>query len=140
MVGIETKYKKVYSSGKRKAAVARAIIQTGTGKVKFNGRDYKNLEFLKRLRIEEPIRLAENLFGKLEIDCVLNVKGGGAEGQIDAARLALAKGLIAFTQSTELKNAFLSYDRTLLVADSRRKETRKPGDSKARAMRQTSYR
>lgn len=33
-----------------------------------------------------------------------------------------------------------AYDRNLLVADVRRKETRKPGDSKARAMRQSSKR
>ena len=44
------------------------------------------------------------------------------------------------TKSAELKKAFLSYDRGLLVADTRRKETYKPGDSKARAKRQKSYR
>ena len=140
MVGIETRYKKVYASGKRKAAVARAIIQTGKGKVTFNGRDYSTLQLFDRLKLEEPLRIAEAVLGKSEFDCVLTVQGGGSQGQIDAARLAMAKGLVEFTGSQELKDAFLTYDRNLLVADSRRKETRKPGDSRARAMRQTSYR
>jgi ribosomal protein S9 len=39
-----------------------------------------------------------------------------------------------------LRKAFLSYDRNLLVADVRRKEAYKPGDSKARAKRQSSKR
>ena len=42
--------------------------------------------------------------------------------------------------SEELKKAFVAYDKTLLVADTRRKEPYKPGDSKARAKRQKSYR
>ena len=40
----------------------------------------------------------------------------------------------------KLKKHILEYDRNLLVADVRRKEANKPGDSKARAKRQTSYR
>ena len=140
MVGIETKYKKVYSSGKRKAAVAKAIIQTGKGKVTFNGRDYSTLQLFDKLKLEEPVRIAEAVLGKVEFDCTVTVQGGGAQGQIDAARLAMAKGLVEFTGSQELKDAYTAYDRNLLVADARRKETRKPGDSKARAMRQTSYR
>ena len=43
-------------------------------------------------------------------------------------------------KSKEISKTFLAYDRNLLIADVRRKETRKPGDSKARAKRQTSYR
>ena len=61
-------------------------------------------------------------------------------GQIEAARLALAKALVEFSSSKKLEEAFLEYDRHLLVADVRRKEACKPGDSKARAKRQTSYR
>ncbi len=69
------------------------------------------------------------------------MKGGGEKGQIDACRLALARALVkACGKSSELEDAFTLYDRSLLVADVRRKETRKPGDSKARAKRQTSYR
>ena len=45
-----------------------------------------------------------------------------------------------FSNSKELVNAFLNYDRNLLVADVRRKEAYKPGDSKARSKRQSSKR
>jgi small subunit ribosomal protein S9 len=140
MVGIETKYRKVYASGKRKAAVARALVQNGTGKVTFNGKNISTLQMFDKLKLEEPLRIAEQIFGNKEFDCILTVKGGGSQGQIDAARLALAKGLVDYSKSDELKEAFLDYDRNLLVADARRKETRKPGDSRARAKRQTSYR
>ncbi|HUS49750.1 MAG TPA: 30S ribosomal protein S9, partial [Candidatus Paceibacterota bacterium] len=70
----------------------------------------------------------------------VKIKGGGQESQIEAARLAIAKALVNFTKSPELKKAFLDYDRNLLVADIRRKEAYKPGDSKARRNRQKSYR
>lgn len=140
MVGIETKYKKVYASGKRKSAVARAIVQTGTGKVTLNGRDYETLQLFNKLKIAEPLRIAEVVLGKVDFDCKLTVKGGGEIGQVDAARLAFAKAIVDYTKSQELEDAFYDYDKTLLVADARRKETRKPGTSRARAKRQTSYR
>jgi small subunit ribosomal protein S9 len=140
MVGIETKYKKVYASGKRKSAIAKALITTGTGKVTFNGKNYKTLQMFDKLKLEEPLRIAEKILGKMEFDIKIVVKGGGEKGQIDAGRLAIAKGLVNFTQSEELRNAYTEYDRNLLVADVRRKETYKPGDSKARAKRQSSKR
>lgn len=140
MVGIETRFKKVYASGKRKTAVAKAIIETGTGKVTFNGKDYKTLQMFDKLKLEEPVRIAEQVLGGVDFDITITVKGGGDKGQIDAARLAIAKGLVEYTNNEELRLTFLSYDRNLLVADSRRKEACKPGDSKARAMRQSSKR
>jgi len=140
MAGIETKYKKVYASGKRKAAVAKAVVKTGEGKVTYNGTDYNTLHMFDKLKLEEPLRIAETVLGKRDFDVTLTVKGGGDKGQIDAARLALAKGIVDYTKSEEVRQAFLAYDRNLLVADVRRKETCKPGDSKARSKRQTSFR
>ena len=140
MVGIETKYKKIFSSGKRKSSVARAVIISGNGKIRYNGKDISNLHMFDKLKLEEPIRIFQEVIGKIEFDCEITARGGGEKGQIDAARLALAKGLVEFTNSEELRNVYTDYDRSLLVADVRRKETRKPGDSKARKKRQTSYR
>jgi len=140
MEGLEKKYKKEYYSGKRKAAIARALIKSGDGNVHFNKKDYKTLQMFDRLKLEEPLRIAENVLGKLDFDIEVNVLGGGEKGQIDAARLAIAKAIIGFTKSEVLKQAYLDYDRNLLVADVRRKEPNKPGDSKARSKRQTSYR
>ncbi len=140
MAGIENKYKKIHTSGKRKAAVARAEIYDGNGKVTFNGRDYTNLQMFDKLKIEEPIKIAQNVLGKINFNIDSTAIGGGEKGQIEAARLAIAKAIVEFSKSEELKAAYLDYDRNLLVADVRRKEARKPGDSKARAKRQTSYR
>ncbi|MCA9488175.1 MAG: 30S ribosomal protein S9 [Nanoarchaeota archaeon] len=132
--------KKVYTAGKRKTAVAKAMTSEGTGKISFNGRDYKSLQMFDKLKIEEPVRIAEKILGKINFDSRIKVIGGGEKGQIEAARLALARGILALTESKELEKAYLAYDRNLLVADVRRKETYKPGDSKARSKRQSSKR
>lgn len=130
----------IITSGKRKSAIARAVLEEGTGNVTINGKDYKVLHIFDRLKIEEPLRIAENVLGKLNFDVAIGVRGGGEKGQIEAARVALSRAIINFTKSKELEKEFLDYDWGLLVADVRRKETRKPGAGKARAKRQKSYR
>jgi len=139
-MSIETKYKKVVISGKRKSAVAKAIVISGKGEVLINGKKYELLPFFEKLRIAEPIRIAQQVLGKIEFDAKITIRGGGRIGQNEAARLALAKGIVKFSNSEELKQAYVKYDRNMLVADIRRKEAYKPGDSKARRSRQTSYR
>jgi small subunit ribosomal protein S9 len=132
--------KKTIASGKRKTAIARAVLVDGSGIVKINKKDYKTLQIFDKLKIEEPLRIAKDVLGDLKFDVLINVKGGGEKGQIEAARLALAKVIVQFTKSDEVEKAFLDYDRNLLVADVRRKEAYKPGDSKARKKRQSSKR
>jgi small subunit ribosomal protein S9 len=132
--------KKIIASGKRKTAIARAEIKEGSGKITLNKVNYENLHKFDVLRIKEPLLITERVLGKINFDVIISVHGGGEKGQIDAARLALARAIIKFSESTELEDAFFEYDRNLLVADVRRKEANKPGDSKARAKRQTSYR
>lgn len=127
-------------SGKRKTAVARAAIKSGSGKVIINGKKIEVFNYFDRLKMEEPIRIAQNVFGKLDFDVDIKTQGGGEKGQIEASRLALARAIVDFTKSKELVDAFLEYDRNLLVADVRRKEAYKPGDSKARSKRQSSKR
>ena len=131
---------KIITSGKRKTAIARAILIKGKFNVSINGQSYENQTLFNKLKIEEPIKIAEKVLGKLEFDCKIFVKGGGEKGQIEAARLALAKAIVEFSKSKELREIFLKYDRNLLIADTRRKETYKPGDSKARSKRQSSKR
>ena len=130
----------INTSGKRKTAIARASLKQGTGEIFINNKDYKTLSFFDRLKIEEPLRISEKILGNNNFDISVSVKGGGIKGQIDAARLAIAKAIEKFAKSKELTQAFIDYDRSLLVADIRRKETYKPGDSKARAKRQSSKR
>jgi small subunit ribosomal protein S9 len=131
---------KIIASGKRKTAIARAVISEGDGKITLNKRDYKTLGILNKLRFEEPLRISEVVLGKPNFNVNIFTRGGGEKSQIEAARLALARAIVAFTKSKQLRDAFISYDRNMLVADVRRKETYKPGDSKARRKRQKSYR
>jgi len=129
--------KLIHNSGKRKTAIARATLKQGIGKVRINGilLDTYQPE-MARLKIQEPLILAGETSDKIDAD--INVTGGGISSQTDAARLVLSKCLVDFNK--KLEKTFLQYDRHLLVADIRRKETCKPNDSKARAKRQKSYR
>ena len=92
------------------------------------------------LALSEPVQITEKVLGDFKFDITVTTSGGGKEGQINAARLGIAKALVKFTEKQELRDAMLKYDRHLLVADTRRKEAYKPGDSKARAKRQSSKR
>ena len=132
--------KKIIVSGKRKRAVARAILTEGSGKITINNKNYKHLQLFDKLKIEEPLKIAEHNLGKINFDVQIHVRGGGEKGQLDAARVALARAISEFAKSKDLTEAFLAYDRNLLVADVRRKEAYKPGDSKARRKRQSSKR
>jgi len=132
--------KKIIASGKRKTAIARAVITQGSGKISINKKDYKTFQRFNVLEIEEPIRIAKEILGKIDFDVSINVRGGGEKSQIEASRLALAKAIVEFSKSDSLTKAYLDYDRNLIVADVRRKEMCKPGDSKARKKRQSSKR
>lgn len=127
-------------SGKRKTAVAKLKIREGSGSVFYNGLPSSELTLFHKLALAEPIRIYEQVIGAPKHDFYITTSGGGKESQIQASRLAIAKALMAISNSDALKKAFVSYDRNILVQDSRRKEARKPGDSKARAKRQKSYR
>ena len=129
------------ASGKRKTAIAKATIREGSGKVTINKIPYENLpSMFHRLMIKEPLEIAKTTLGELKFDISVTVRGSGNESQIEASRLDIAKAIIQYTKSIELKRAYVEYDRNLLVADTRRKEPYKPGDSKARSKRQKSYR
>ena len=128
----------IHVSGKRKTAVARATLKAGVGKIRINKYDLENYKpELARLKIMEPLQLVPDVVKKVNID--INVFGGGWQGQAEASRLAIAKALSEFG-GKKIKEVFLGYDRHLIVADVRRKESYKPNVSKARKKRQKSYR
>lgn len=131
--------KVINTSGKRKTAVARAAVMKGNGRVRINKAplDIYGTE-LQRLKIQEPLFIAGKKAGKLDIK--VSVEGGGVMGQADAVRTAIARGIIDYTNDDELKQQYLAYDRTLLVNDTRTKESKKPLGRGARAKRQKSYR
>ncbi len=132
--------RKMVVGGKRKTAIAKATITQGTGKVLINKVPYQNLDFFRRLEIEEPVEIAKRVLGEFNYDISVNAKSGGTSSQIHASRLAIARALVNFTKSAELKRIYLKYDKNMLIADTRRKEAYKPGDSKARRKRQKSFR
>ena len=130
---------KIYA-GKRKTAVAKIRVSPGSGKIFFNGLPHTELNLFHKLALLEPIRIYESVLGEIKFDFSIKSLGGGKEAQIEASRLTIAKALVDITSSEVLRKAYITYDRNIIVQDSRRKETRKPGDSKARAKRQKSYR
>jgi small subunit ribosomal protein S9 len=127
------------TSGKRKTAVARASVKAGTGMVRINSKplDIYTPE-LAKMKIMEPLMLAPDRAAKVDIDVL--VEGGGVIGQAEAARTAIAKGLVEFFHDEELERTYKSIDRTLMVSDPRRKLPKKPLGRGARKKRQKSYR
>ncbi len=132
--------KNIHTSGKRKRAIARATLKQGTGLIRVNSIPIGLVEpKISRLKLSEPLILAGDVAGKVDID--VHVSGGGITSQADASRLAIAKALVDFTKNDKLKQTFLEYDRNLLVADVRRKEPAKPNrHGQARSKVQKSYR
>ncbi len=130
----------VNTSGKKKTAVARATVNDGKGRVRVNAKPIELVEpELARLKMLEPFRIAgEDLRASIDID--VDVEGGGVSGQADAVRTAIARGLVEFTGDMELRDAYMQFDRTLLVNDVRQRESKKWGGPGARARYQKSYR
>ncbi len=131
--------KTLNTSGKRKTAIARATLREGKGRVRINSvplEVYSN-EII-RMKISEAIALAPGAIDGIDVD--IEVSGGGVMGQAEAARTALGRGILGWTNDPKIKETYLTYDRTLLVNDSRQKEAKKPHCHSARARFQKSYR
>ena len=130
--------KTIITSGRRKQSIARAMLTEGNGRVRINKLDLDAYEpELARLKIMEPLILAGEISSKIDID--VDVNGGGFITQADAARLSIARALVQY--SPKLRDTYLNYDRHMIVADIRVKESAKPNHhGQARARTQTSYR
>jgi len=130
----------VISTGKRKTAIARAVIRPGIGRVRINGIPIEIWPIeMARLKMMEPLLLVgERIRNSIDID--VKVQGGGVMAQAEAVRIALARGLIAYTNSEDLKEMFKRYDRTMIAGDPRRTEPEKWMRYSARRFRQKSYR
>ncbi|KAK9355962.1 ribosomal protein S9 [Lipomyces doorenjongii] len=157
----------VQTFGKKKSATAVAYAKAGKGILKVNGSPIALVEpeilrfkviniplgmkshgvnGLCDLKVYEPI-LIVGLDKFANIDIRVRVTGGGHVSQIYAIRQAIAKAIVAYHQKyvdeqskNELKKALITYDRTLLIADSRHSEPKKFGGPGARARYQKSYR
>jgi small subunit ribosomal protein S9 len=132
--------KSLLRSGKRRTAIARAIIKEGKGRVLINGKPIEIIEpNFVRMKLLEPLHfLDEKVRNKIEIK--VKVKGGGFMGQADAARTAIARAILAWTDSEALRAKFMNYDRHMIVGDPRRREPKHFGGPGARAKYTKSYR
>ncbi|WP_229120854.1 30S ribosomal protein S9 [Halapricum desulfuricans] len=128
------------TSGKKKTAIARATVSDGEGRVRINSRPVELVEpELARLKMLEPFRIADDDLREA-VDVDVTIEGGGTTGQADATRTAIARGLVQHTNDAELRDAFMEFDRSLLVNDVRQSEPKKWGGPGARARYQKSYR
>ncbi len=132
--------KVIVVSGKRRTAMARAVVRPGLGRIRINKTPIEIFEpESAREKMREPlIQAGDETWKELDID--VKVTGGGYVGQAEAARMAIANGLLKWTKSTHLRTVFAEYDRTMIVGDARKKEPKKFGGSGARARVQKSYR
>ncbi len=133
------KKKIALETGKRKTAVARAIVKPGKGRIYINDLllDYMSPE-VARMKIEEPLIIAGDR--SKQVDIRVNIEGGGVMGQAEAARIAIARALSGWTKSSELRKTFMAYDRVMIAGDQRVAEPKKFGGPSARRRKQKSYR
>ena len=121
--------------GRRKEAVTRVFLSKGDGKIVINDKDYKvyfPLVYLQN-QVELPLKTIE---ASDKFDVKINATGGGVKGQAEAAKLGIARALIA--QNPELRPVLKAAG--LLMRDPRQVERKKPGRKKARKSFQFSKR
>jgi len=121
--------------GRRKDAVARIFLTSGSGKIFINGREFKEYfpKATSRYVVNQPLQL---LRCNDKYDIKVNVKGGGTTGQSGAIRLAIARALVKLSaiNRPELRKA------GFLTRDPRAVERKKSGMSGARKRYQYSKR
>ncbi len=133
------KKKLVFAVGKRKTAIAKVILKPGRGSVTVNNVPAEILEPEPvKNKILEPLLIAGEKIS--EVDISVKVKGGGSMSRSEAARTAIARALLRWSKSVDLRKKFLTYDRTMLAGDPRRTEPKKFGGPGPRSRKQKSYR
>jgi small subunit ribosomal protein S9 len=116
-----------YGTGRRKEAVARVRLYSGSGNIVVNGRPY--LELFNRAVHQNKIKLPLQVAGvEGTFDVHARIAGGGISAWADALAHGIARALVAFNEQykTPLRRA------GLLTRDPRVKERKKPGLKRAR--------
>ncbi|HID73228.1 TPA: 30S ribosomal protein S9 [Candidatus Micrarchaeota archaeon] len=132
--------KVVIASGKRKRAIARAVIKPGKGRVWVNNVPLEIYPIeMAKIKMMEPLMLAGDSI-RNSVDIKVNVRGGGVMAQAEAVRMAIARGLVKYTGSQLLRQVYIEYDRTMLAGDPRQTEPEKYMRYSARRRWQKSYR
>ena len=122
-------------TGRRKTAVARVYIREGNGKITVNGKDvndyFATAEQVQVVKQPLMVTASENKF-----DVVINVTGGGLNGQAGACLHGISRAL---TQVDQENYASLKAN-GFLTRDSRMVERKKYGQRGARRRFQFSKR
>ncbi len=116
-----------YGTGRRKSAVARVRLYSGSGNIVVNGKPYLELfaRVLHQNRLREPLALAE-VADSFNVQA--KVAGGGVSAWADAVAHGTARALVAFDERLRpvlRRGGFLT-------RDPRVKERKKPGLKRAR--------
>ena len=122
-------------TGRRKTAVARVRLASGSGKVLINGRQFDKyfLTETQRALALRPLALTETV---AKFDVRVNVHGGGPTGQAGAVRHGIARALLEV--DAKLRPALKADG--LLTRDPRKRERKKYGQPGARKRFQYSKR
>lgn len=125
----------VNTLGRRKSSVARVYLSKGKGKVTINKRDVKEFFATDVLlgKVNQPFVLTDT---EKKYDVMVNVKGGGVNGQAEAIRLGISRALVEI--DPEYKPLLKAEG--LMTRDPRMVERKKPGQKKARKKFQFSKR
>lgn len=123
------------ATGRRKTAVARVQLSSGTGTWEINHRPVEEYFPTEALRtyMGQPLKIVG---GDTRFDVRVFVNGGGLSGQAGAVRHALSRALV--TADATLREALKTAG--CLTRDSRMKERKKPGQPGARRRFQFSKR
>jgi small subunit ribosomal protein S9 len=122
-------------TGRRKTAVARVRLASGTGKITINRRPLEKY-FLtedQRAAVVQPLKVTDST---AKFDVRVNVQGGGPNGQAGAVRHGIARALL--TVDAALRPALKAQG--LLTRDPRMRERKKYGQPGARKRFQFSKR
>ena len=122
-------------TGRRKTAVARVRLCTGSGKIVVNGRAFETYFPLEAMRVlaTQPLTVTESTS---KFDVRINVSGGGPSGQAGAVRHGIARALLKV--DANLRPSLKAEG--LLTRDPRMKERKKYGQPGARKRFQYSKR
>jgi len=114
-------------TGRRKEAVARVRLVSGSGKIVVNKRSFEDYFKTENLRtiLQQPFVVTKTL-GKYDVNA--NVAGGGISGQAGAIRLGIARALCLTDESFKK----LLRGGGFLTRDPRAKERKKYGQKRAR--------
>ena len=131
----EVKAPQHLGTGRRKTAIARVRLATGTGKILVNGRPFESYFPQESLRVvaTQPLTVTGSTD---KFDAQITVTGGGPNGQAGAVRHGIARALL--TVDANLRPLLKAEG--LLTRDSREKERKKYGQPGARKRFQYSKR